>query len=76
MRAMVNLVRVREHGHLVELRLASRPFSRGGKHNMYEFAFADAANGYDVELGGWLDLPAMSPEGQVCLEMPRSPCEA
>jgi glycosyltransferase involved in cell wall biosynthesis len=46
------------HGRLAESRFVERPFLPGGEHNLYEFAFAAASIGWDVELRGWLDRPS------------------
>ena len=57
MRVVVNLVGDAAHGKLAESRFVARPFLPGGEHNAYEFAFAAAVGGHDVELRGWLDRP-------------------
>jgi hypothetical protein len=54
-RVVVDLVGEPAHGLLSESRFVERPFLPGGEHNMYELAFAAVANGFDVELRGWLD---------------------
>src|ERR1700733_6599613 len=54
-RIVVNLVGDAVHGRLAESRFVDRPFLPGGEQNLYEFAFAVAALGREVELRGWLD---------------------
>jgi hypothetical protein len=56
-RIVVNLVGDAVHGRLAESRFVDRPFLPGGEQNLYEFAFAVAALGREVELRGWLDRP-------------------
>jgi hypothetical protein len=58
MRIVVDLVGEPAHGQLAESRFVERPFLPGGEQNMYEFAFAAVANGFDVELRGWLERAA------------------
>lgn len=58
LRIAVNLVGDADHGRLAESRFVERPYLPGGEHNMYEFAFAAAALGHDVELRGWLHRPS------------------
>ncbi|MBV9471362.1 MAG: hypothetical protein JO206_00240 [Solirubrobacterales bacterium] len=58
MRVVVDLVGERAHGLLAESRFVQRPFLPGGEHNMYEFAFAAASIGLEVELRGWLERAA------------------
>jgi hypothetical protein len=57
-RVVVDLVGEPAHGLLAESRFVERPFLPGGEHNMYELAFAAVANGFDVELRGWLERGA------------------
>jgi glycosyltransferase involved in cell wall biosynthesis len=57
-RIVVTAVGDAVHGRLAESRFVEHPFLAGGEHNLYEFAFAAAAAGHDVELRGWLDRPA------------------
>jgi hypothetical protein len=67
MRVVVNLVGDAAHGQLAESRFVDRPFLYGGERNMYELAFAAAANGCDVELRGWLDRRVfyeLAPDGE------------
>jgi hypothetical protein len=56
-RIVVNLVGDAVDGRLADSRFVDRPFLPGGEQNLYEFAFAAAALGCEVELRGWLDRP-------------------
>jgi hypothetical protein len=71
MRVVVDLVGEPAHGLLAESRFVERPFLPGGEHNMYEFAFAAAASGFDVELRGWLERAAFDRLAEGAGVMPR-----
>jgi hypothetical protein len=75
-RVVVNLVGDAVHARLAESRLIERRFLYGGEDMLYQFAFAAARLGYDVELRGWIGRAQFERHAQQVGASPRIGLEA